>query len=151
MRLWQKILFFLIGISVMAVFAAAFDNETLKIHPFVKDANNCATCHNKINKNIKLSDPALACAPQCLTCHKEMKNHHAINNKIIEKLPEEFILTGKKRLTCITCHNLKENRFDSKSWKAESLYEKIFSGTPRYKTYFLIKKNNNGQLCKTCH
>jgi hypothetical protein len=131
------------------IFATAFDNESLKIHPFVQSASNCTQCHSKNDR--KISDPATPCSELCFTCHYDMKNHHAINVKVSGKTPEELRLTGKKRLSCNTCHRPDSARFDSSSWKAESLYEKAFGGKSQYKTYFLIKKNNDGQLCKTCH
>lgn len=149
MRFMGKIIILFSGILTIYILAIAFDNESLKIHPFTQSTTNCLRCHLKNDKKIK--DTNIICAELCLTCHKEMKNHHIINVKIVEKLPGELKLTEKKRLTCISCHNLNNMRLDKSSWKAESLFDKAFTGTSQYKTYYLIKKNNDGQLCKTCH
>jgi hypothetical protein len=144
-----KIIILFSVIFSIYIFAIAFDIESIKIHPFIQSTTSCLQCHSKNDK--KIINTTVTCSQFCLSCHKDNKNHHAINVKLREKLPEEFKLTDKNRLTCITCHNLNNNRFDNSSWKAESLYEKAFSGKSQYKTYYLIKKNSSGQLCKTCH
>jgi hypothetical protein len=149
MRRMGKKVILLSGILSIYILATAFDNESLEIHPFIQSTTYCTHCHAKNDK--KIPDLNRTCAELCFTCHKEIKNHHAINIKIAEKVPGELRLTEKKRLSCITCHSLNNSRFDNSSWKAESLYEKAFAGKAQYKTYFLIKKNNDGQLCKTCH
>jgi hypothetical protein len=150
MSICRKI-FLLSGcIIIIYSFCSALDNESLTIHPFLQSGTYCMDCHAKDNK-IKITDTSPVCSQYCVTCHKSMENHHAINIKIKEQLPDEFVLTAKKRVACFTCHNIKSNRLDTSSWKAESLYEKVFKGEKKYKTYFLIKKNNEGQLCKTCH
>ncbi len=144
-------IFFVSGfILIIYSLGRTLDNESLTIHPFLQSENYCVDCH-AMEKNYMKRGPALACTPFCLTCHKEIKNHHVLNIKITETLPEGFILTERKKLICITCHNLNNKRFDNTSWKAESLYEKVFKGEKKYKTYYLVKKNNEGQLCKTCH
>ena len=149
MRPLGKIVILSAIIFSIYILALAFDNDSLKIHPFIQSTASCMQCHSKNDK--KIINPVITCSQFCLSCHKNIKNHHSIDVKINGKLREEFKLTAKKRLTCTTCHNLNNNRFDTTSWKAESLYEKAFSGKSQYKTYYLIKKNNNGQLCKTCH
>lgn len=131
------------------LFATADNNGSLKIHPFTQSAAYCTSCHSKNDK--KIINPNITCSELCLTCHKDINNHHKIDVRINKKLHEKFILTKKKRLTCITCHRLDNVRFDTSSWKAESLYEKVFAGKSQYKTYFLIKRNNDGSLCKICH
>ena len=132
-------------------FLFADDNESLPIHPFLQNIDYCMPCHNSSKEKRLLQDTSLACSQCCLSCHNPANIHHPINIKISERLPDNFLLTPKKRLTCITCHNLNHDRFDSSSWKSESLYENMFKGSSKYKTYFLVQKNNNGQLCKTCH
>jgi hypothetical protein len=149
MRRWGNIFILIICIFTLYIFAIAFDNESLTIHSFSQSTAYCINCHLKNDK--KIINPNITCSQLCLTCHKDIKDHHIINIKIAGKLPEEYKLTDKKRLTCSTCHNLNNVRFDNSSWKAQSLYEKAFAGKSQYKTYYLIKKNNDGQLCKTCH
>jgi hypothetical protein len=147
-RIGKRILL-LSGILSIYILSTAFDNKSLEIHPFIQSTAYCTPCHSKNDK--KIIDRNKTCAELCFTCHKEIKNHHVINVKMAETHPGELRLTEKKRITCITCHSLDNSRFDNSSWRAESLYEKAFAGKSQYKTYFLIKKNNDGQLCKTCH
>ena len=62
-----------------------------------------------------------------------------------------FRLSENKKIACITCHDLNNKRYDKTSWKSESLYDRVFSKPTKYKTYYLVIKNNEGQLCITCH
>jgi hypothetical protein len=139
----------IICIIVIYSLCIALDNENLTIHPFLQSETYCMDCHSKDKKH--QTETGAVCSQMCMTCHKDMDNHHAINLKISEKLPSEFMLSSKKRVACITCHNIHNIRFDEVSWKAESLYEKVFKDEKKYKTYYLVKRNNEGQLCKTCH
>jgi ribosomal protein L37AE/L43A len=63
----------------------------------------------------------------------------------------QFRLTKHKRLACITCHNLTHKRFDTESWRAQSLYESMFKKQKQYKTFYLEINNRKGKLCKQCH
>jgi hypothetical protein len=149
MRCLRKILLISGCVIIVYSLSIALDNENLSIHPFLQSEKYCMDCHSKDNKYI--TETGAICSQFCVTCHKAMNNHHSINIKVPEKLPDDFVLTGKKKLTCVTCHNIKNRRFDKVAWKAESLFEKVFKGEKKYKTYYLVKKNNEGQLCKTCH
>ncbi len=120
-------------------------------HPFIASETSCVECHKIKKMTVTVNDTENACSYLCLTCHKDMDSHHAINLRLSEPFPAKFVLTSKNRVTCITCHRLKTNQYDTSSWKAESLYESIFNSKKIYKTYYLAKRNNDGQLCKTCH
>ncbi len=126
-------------------------DETAKIMPFVHDASSCKSCHASAEQAAWLKEPARSCSTFCVTCHKEMGPHHSVGSTIETKNPAQFALTSKKTLACITCHDLKTSRFDSKPWKSESLFGGIFQREATYKTFYLVERNNRGQLCRQCH
>lgn len=134
----------LLGFSALV---GGVDPETVKIMPFVSDPSYCARCH----KGNSFPEPAWACKNYCITCHKENNRTHHKTDAPMKKKRPGIMATARGKITCRTCHNLKGNRYGKKSWKAESLYDSIFSKKKKYKTYYLIMRNNNGQLCKTCH
>ncbi len=145
------VILFAVIISIIYIHVLASNNGQTEIHPFIHSKKSCEECHSNNEMKDLLHDSDKICSILCYTCHKGMQNHHIVDVKINEKLPANFILTRKNKITCITCHDLKNKRFDTSSWKAESLFEKIFTKKSEYKTYFLTKKNDDGQLCKTCH
>lgn len=149
MRKKYYILLFILSAVIYTLYTSAKDDSG--IHPFIKSGRLCADCHLKYNLNIKNPVLANACSVQCLECHKDMKKHHIIDVKITDKLSEKITLSRKKKVMCVSCHDLKSPRYDGKSWKSESLFESVFSRQDKYKTYFLIKRNNDGSLCKICH
>ncbi len=143
----QKI-FLLIFILAIDGLLVGVDRETIKIMPFVSDARYCTKCH----ENSTFPDSADACKNYCITCHKENdSNHHSTNASLKKVTDYSFKLTDRKKITCRTCHNLKLKRHAESAWKAESLYDSLFSKKKQYKTYYLPIKNNKGQLCKKCH
>jgi hypothetical protein len=133
----------------MILFAVAVrssfpDDETERIMPFVKSVRNYDRKTLSAGKTI-LSDTL------CVTCHSNtIGNHHAFGVKM-KKIPDGIVLSGSDRIMCITCHDVTKQRYDSRPWKSMSLYESLFSSEKRYKTYYLIMNNNNGELCITCH
>jgi len=140
-------------ISVLGLSYASFsavDRETLKIKPFVKDSKYCIECHKNDIAGLqsRLISP---CDPMCLKCHTNMKSHHKTGMRMNGKIDKKFMLSSGKKLACVTCHNLKRQRFDKVSWKAQSLYEKMFKEKEKYSTYYLVIRNNKGALCKKCH
>ena len=141
----------IIALFVLSGFGTAIDNETRKIMPFVVTTSFCSECHTLLEVNHNLKDPTKSCDTYCMKCHKEREEHHGVGVKIESEMPSGFQLTKKNRIACITCHDLRQDRYDSRSWRAESLFESVFSFSSQHKTYYLVMRNNNGQLCKKCH
>lgn len=135
---------------LLSVFVWGYDKETAKIMPFVSSNKYCFECHKANDMNIS-SDTTKPCPNICLKCHKDMTGHHKINLKISKKLNFNFPLTKRNRIACYTCHDLKIKRYDSTPWRSESLFDSVFASSKLYKTYYLIIKNNDGDLCKKCH
>jgi len=121
--------------------------------PFIVSSQGCMECHTKEEAISFKNRTTESCSVFCASCHEQtldLEAHHKVSQRMTTKIPRGIRLLNN-RVTCFTCHDLKSKRFDNSSWKAESLYESLFDSKEIYKTYFLIKKNNEGQLCKTCH
>ena len=142
----------IIGMIMISILnSRAQDAETEKIMPFVTDSSYCLECHSQEELDTQYPDTAEACDDYCRKCHTDMEAHHGVGMEVPGDAPAGLPLKTHHRLGCTTCHNLKIPRYDTKPWKSQSLFGKIFAGKSKYKTYFLVKINNNGQLCKECH
>jgi hypothetical protein len=88
-----------------------------------------------------------------MSCHKraELDRHHRVGITLPGKPAESLMLTPEMKNACFTCHDLSQPRYDSVRWKAASLYDRMFRSQKRYKTYFLVMRNDEGQLCLSCH
>ena len=151
MTLLKKTALYFAAICFFSICATAFDPETKKIMPFITSKSSCVKCRQKNNLKSMINDPAIACDASCLECHKNTDKHHSVGMRPDNRLKANLRLTHDNKIACITCHDLNFNRFDDTSWRSESLFEKIFNSNERYKTYYLIINNSNGQLCKKCH
>ena len=153
MKKLQQTLIIILSVSFLSVIALSFDKETIKIKPFVTSNQSCYNCHKKDEDPALFKDVANSCSELCLSCHKNTsaKNHHEIDKRMDVNTPQALPLTRHDRIKCTTCHNIKIKRFDKKSWKAESLFDRTFNKKTKYKTYYLRIRNNEGKLCKNCH
>ncbi|MDD2894171.1 MAG: hypothetical protein PHF20_09620 [Halothiobacillaceae bacterium] len=113
----------------------------------------CAACHPQDAAQRMASARNTPCTPYCATCHKgeEMARHHTVGSELSRTDAMPLHLGGGQRIACATCHDLSRQRYDSVRWKAGSLFDRLFRDAPRYKTYFLSMRNDQGQLCLTCH
>lgn len=141
----------LVALVLLAGVAWGMDPGTVKIMPWVAQPEACLTCHGKEKGSRKLVDPLSSCDVHCQQCHKDMDKHHTVGQALEDKgtisLP---LLTGNK-VACISCHDLKTSRTDKRSWKAQSLFGRLFQGQPSYPTYYLRVNNSDGKLCRICH
>ena len=142
-------------LAAFLVFQGAFpphvltdDSEEI---PCGMDARTCRACHQDDTRAIAAVSAKTACSPFCITCHKDMGTHHPVGTEIKSKLPGTIRLTPSRKMACASCHSLEGKRYDSVSWKSESLYDRWFRRNTRHKTYYLVMINNRGQLCRVCH
>ena len=127
------------------------DPETVRDMPFVADRTACLGCHAGEEGARRLEDPGAACSSFCTTCHKEREKHHSVGTPIEGDKVPALPLTRDRRTACFTCHDLKHPRWDRNPWKAQSLFDRLFGGESRYRTYYLAMPNGRGQLCRVCH
>lgn len=113
----------------------------------------CATCHAADAQARWTNHGDRPCTPDCLTCHTkaEMDQHHPVGMVLRKKPGPAFPLTADGRMACFTCHLMSRPRTDTVRWKASSLFDRMFRSKPRYKTYYLTLRNDQGQLCLACH
>jgi hypothetical protein len=113
----------------------------------------CAGCHKDSSSRWE-SNRNRPCTPYCMGCHKktEMDRHHPVGIELPPAPPEVLLkLTSDNRTACFTCHDLSHPRYDNVRWKAASLFDRLFRPEKRYKTFFLSERNDEGQLCLSCH
>lgn len=117
-----------------------------------RGAATCAACHADAPGRWEAHGDR-PCTPWCLTCHgkAEMDQHHPVGTVLRKKPGPDFPLTADGRMACSTCHLMSRPRTDTVRWKASSLFDRLFHGESRYKTYYLTERNDQGQLCLACH
>jgi hypothetical protein len=115
-------------------------------------ATACVACHKDAPQRFG-KNPMRSCTPYCMTCHKksDMDRHHTVGTPLPRTPETELYLTADKQVVCSTCHDLSRARYDQVRWKATSLFDRMFHKENRYKTYFLAMRNDQGQLCLSCH
>jgi hypothetical protein len=135
----------------LAIFAQAPDDMPGRMA--LKDPATCAPCHPEDAAARWTSHRERPCTAYCHTCHLavDMANHHAVDSLLRKPLNAKLPLTTGHRTACFTCHTLAQTRYDRVRWKAESLFGRLFRREPRQKTYFLVTRNDRGQLCRACH
>jgi hypothetical protein len=112
----------------------------------------CAGCHKDATSRWE-SNRNRPCTPYCMNCHRkaQMDRHHRVGVEL-PTMPDQLLrLTADRKNACFTCHDLSRPRYDGVRWKAASLYDRMFHPEKRYKTYFLVERNDQGQLCLSCH
>ena len=121
-------------------------------HASVPAVAVCASCHDDSQARWS-ANRNRPCTPFCLTCHKkdEMDRHHTVGTVLATAPEGDLTLTTDKKVACVTCHDMSRNRYDAVRWKATSLFDRMFHQESQYKTYFLVMRNDQGQLCLTCH
>ncbi len=119
-------------------------------HSAAKQPEYCLKCHTADEAGSFRGGTGNACSKFCLSCHQMLDRHHPVNKRMTGKKNGSFVL-AKGRTACITCHRINKNRYDSEPWASQSMYDRLFKSSTEYKTYYLIMKNDDGQLCKSCH
>lgn len=113
----------------------------------------CAPCHQDAVQRWATSQYR-PCTPYCLSCHAmrlDLERHHPVGVSLPMVPPPAIRLTADKKNACFTCHDMSRPRYDSVRWKSTSLFDRLFRKESRYKTYFLLMRNDEGQLCQNCH
>jgi hypothetical protein len=146
-----------LGITVLATVALgeekprAPDHEAQKAMPVVEQTRDCLACHTSEKDKAKLVETTRSCDANCMRCHKEMEKHHPVGPEVEETDKVSLPLLGDKKVACISCHDLRTAPNDTRSWKSQSLFARLFQGQATYKTYYLRINNSGGKLCKACH
>ena len=116
-----------------------------------QDIAACDLCHQVDAAIAREAGVENACSQYCGTCHKDKGTHHPIGMALPADKTDGLRLSLNHSVACISCHRINMDRFSDQSWKAESAFDHLFKKQAKYKTYFLAKRNNKGQLCMVCH
>ncbi len=92
----------------------------------------------------------------CLDCHleKDLSSLHPVDIRPEGRVPEGLPLDSQGTVTCATCHDPHASPTADEPYVAESIGSRLLSaltGRKRYPTFFLRRRNNEGQLCLACH
>jgi hypothetical protein len=137
--------------ALVSVAVGQSDPATVKTDHCVTNVSLCLECHSREEMETRYTDSSRSCDNACFKCHKNMEGHHKTGMEVDFKVPTEIKLTSENRVACVTCHNLKVERFGSQCRKAQSLFARVFSTKKQHKSYYLVMDNRKGQLCKKCH
>jgi hypothetical protein len=148
---WLLLLDLLMAATATSADDKAPNHEAVKAMLMAAQIRDCMACHPSDKDKPKLVEPTRSCDANCLRCHKDTEKHHPVGPEVEEKDKVSLPLLGINKVACIGCPDLKTTQTDTRSWKAQSLFARLFQGQPRYKTYYLRINNSDGQLCKTCH
>jgi hypothetical protein len=111
----------------------------------------CVACHSSQKDRSKLADPSRPCDASCGRCHTDMTKHHPVGGGVAQKEKIGLPLLSGDRLGCMSCHDVQTARTDTRSWKSQSPFDRLFRRRALYQTYYLRINNSDGKLCKTCH
>ena len=122
-------------------------------HATLSSSAACVSCHAVDAQARWEAHRGRPCDPYCLTCHskEDMAKHHPVGNAVSKAPRIPLRLTAERKSACFTCHDVSTPRHDSVRWKAESLYGRWFRKNKLHKTYYLVTRNDRGQLCLACH
>lgn len=122
-------------------------------HGSLAEPSACVACHKEDGQARWTNQRWRACTPFCLSCHSpaDTAQHHPVGKALRKPLTVPLPLGPGEVMACRTCHDLSRAREDSVRWRAESLYGRLFRRQSRHKTYFLVQRNDRGQLCLACH
>jgi hypothetical protein len=141
----------LLSLPITAVLAGGEADDALAPMRAGMRVEACRPCHASEKDRVRLVDTSRACDTACTRCHKDMDRHHPVGMEVKEMERVPVPLLSAQKVGCISCHDIRSSPVDSKSWKSQSLFARLFQKEKTYKTYFLRVNNANGKLCKTCH
>ncbi len=111
----------------------------------------CLACHASPKERSKLADLSRSCDSNCRRCHVDMDQHHPTGASMEGRDKIALPFLSGDRVACITCHDPDMRPTDTRSWKSQSLFSRLFRSQTVYKTYYLRINNADGSLCKACH
>ncbi|MBI5017003.1 MAG: hypothetical protein HZB55_16150 [Deltaproteobacteria bacterium] len=135
---------------------AAAPRGALDPHAFLSDRRHCMDCHadpprKGVRPRFKKDVVAL-----CLDCHREkdLTALHPVDVRPGSKVPRDLPLDERGAITCATCHNPHQALEAEVPYVAQPLYQRLLSVLGRgrrYRTFYLRRRNDEGQLCLGCH
>ncbi|GAB4265624.1 MAG: hypothetical protein Kow0092_18090 [Deferrisomatales bacterium] len=92
----------------------------------------------------------------CLECHrdKDLSALHPVDIRPGAQVPDDLPLDDHGTITCATCHDPHGPYEADEPYVAQALSRRLLSlltGRRRYRTFYLRRRNDEGQLCLACH
>ena len=112
---------------------------------------SCLTCHAPEESAELAARVTRPCSTLCSKCHGFRETHHPVGVTIPAAVPATLQLTQKGTNACVTCHDVTRPRFEGSPWTSTSLFARALSRTKENRTYYLVMRNDRGQLCRNCH
>lgn len=112
---------------------------------------SCMKCHDAAAAAEIRSRLTKPCSEMCATCHTFTARHHAVGVPISGRVQSPLLLTKNATNACVTCHDVTRPRFERSAWASQSLFERVAHRSSENKTFFLVMRNDRGQLCRNCH
>lgn len=142
-------------VAVWAGVSTAAENP----HKVFADRGRCTECHEGVPRKdapragLRLKKDIVAL---CLGCHrdKDVSALHPVDIRPGPQGPRDLPLDERGAITCATCHNVHGPFEADAPFVAEALSKRllsVFQTKKKYRTFFLRRRNDNGQLCLGCH
>ncbi len=122
-------------------------------HAFASDPSRCVVCHSAPSGGGELRRDAVSL---CLECHgdKDLSTLHPVDIRPGARVPDDLPLDERGTIHCATCHDPHGPHEADEPYVSPSLAERLVSlvtGRKRYRTFYLRRPNDRGQLCLGCH
>lgn len=145
-----------VGLLALAATAAA-PRPSEDPHALFRDRRRCAGCHGEVPRKgarVRFVKDVVAI---CLDCHydKDLSTLHPVDVRPGTKVPRDLPLDDRGAITCGTCHDPHRPADAAQPFVAQRLYERLLSAftrkDKRFQTFYLRRRNDQGQLCLGCH
>ncbi len=128
-------------------------------HAFLNDRKECQRCHVEVPRrgapagSLRFHKDLVSL---CLGCHtdKDLSTLHPVDIRPGFRVPRDLPLDEHGTITCSTCHDPHGAPVAPVPYVAETLGKRLLSVVTRkkeHKTFYLRRRNDQGQLCLGCH
>lgn len=144
------------GVLLTLAAGAAMPRGGQDPHAFLRDRRHCLDCHAEVPRRGATLRFKKDVVTLCLDCHREkdLSALHPVDVRPGSKVPRDLPLDDRGAITCATCHNPHRPAEGTEPYVAQPLYERLLSalgGDRQYRTFYLRRRNDEGQLCLGCH
>ncbi len=141
---------------ILALVAVSGPGWAEGIHAFSSDPNQCGRCHVDSGNGTDPTTFRKDIVSLCLECHgdKDLSRLHPVDIRPGLQVPPDLPLDEHGTITCATCHDVHGASEADQPHVAQALGRRLlslFTGQTKHRTFFLRRRNDEGQLCLGCH